>query len=324
MNRCPQASDRTCAASFAKAGFWKNPPWRVLPLVLLILGPAFSQAQSYSIDTIAHEVSVFNFGQPSTTSEAISREVSVFNSGQPSYGTEAISREVSVYNEGAYGVDAISREVSVYNLGYNQLSFTVGSTVLLAGTTGQVPVSFWTIVPVTSIQLTVEVPQDLLTNWSVQPLTPLQGSVVATNNNLVYVNFSVPPGGLKLNTTQVLDQITFFAVSNQPTAYLKVQAADVTVARADGIMDTPISSLQDGYVVVLNKRSLLHLSGQTNGLQYVTLYGFSGTNYTIESTTNLSPPVVWSPDFDLTPSNFIGLLPGLVTTNAAMFYRAVQ
>jgi hypothetical protein len=70
---------------------------------------------SVTAEAISREVSVFNFGQPSTSAEGISREVSIFNFGQPSTSVEAISREVSVFNRGQSSFDAVSREVSVFN-----------------------------------------------------------------------------------------------------------------------------------------------------------------------------------------------------------------
>ncbi|MGC9944006.1 MAG: hypothetical protein ABSE48_19440 [Verrucomicrobiota bacterium] len=167
----------------------------------------------------------------------------------------------------------------------------------------------------------MDVPQNslLLTNWSVQAQSPLQGFVAASNKSVLYVNSNLPPDGLNLGTIQQSGQLTFAAVSNRPSAYLPLRVADGTALRADGITDAPLSSIQDGYVVVLNRQSCLHLSGDTNGLDYITLYGFSGTNYTIESATNLKAPIKWQPVFDLTPSDFIGLLLGLPTNDEAIY-----
>lgn len=49
-------------------------------------------------NSVAREVSVFNFGQATANYEALGREVSVFNFGQPSANLEAVSRELSVFN----------------------------------------------------------------------------------------------------------------------------------------------------------------------------------------------------------------------------------
>jgi hypothetical protein len=363
MNPCTAASDRTCAAQRWGTVFWKDPPWRLMPLAFFVLTPLLSQAQSsYSIDAVSREVSVFNFGQPAYDSEAISREVSiinfgqpaygseavsrevsiinfgqpaygseaisrevsVYNFGQPAYGSEAIAREVSVFNEGIYIGDAISREVSLFNYGFNHFTLTVGSTVVLAGTSSNVPVTFSTLAPVTNVQVAVDFPQNLLTNWSVQPQSSLTGTAFVSNNSRLYLTFS-PTSRQSISNTQQLGQINFASSSNQPSAFLPLPVASVTAPLLDGTTYTPYKALQNGEVVVLHTNSLLRWSRGTNGLEHLTLYGFSGTNYTIESTTNLNPPTIWQPAYtDVIPAGFVSVTPSLETTNPAMFFRAKQ
>ena len=301
----------------------------------------FGQSTAGS-EAISREISLFNFGQPTVSLEAISREVSLFNFGQPTIGIEAISREVSVYNRGSSMLEAVSREVSLFNFGqptagfeaisreislfnhaYNVLSIEVGSTVLLAGSVGGVPVTFSTFAPVTNVQVAVDFPRGSLTNWSVQPLLTLTATAFVSNSSRLFLTFS-PTNGQGILTTQQLGQITFTASSNQPSAFLPLSVADFMAPMRDGTTYTPYETVQDGEVVVLNKQSLERLWCGTNGDEYLTLYGFSGTNYTIESATNLDPVVVWEPVYTLTPSNFIAVTPALSMTNPAMFYRARQ
>ena len=278
------------------------------------------------IEAISREVSLFNSG-PATVAgiEAISREVSLFNSGPATVaGIEAISREVSIFDRGFTTFDTVSREVSVFDYDFNHLNLAVGSTVVLAGTSGSVPVTLWTAVPVTNVQVAVDFPQNLLTNWSVQPQSPLTGTAFVSNSSRLYLTFS-PASGQSISNTQQLGQITFVSASNQPSAFLSLPVASVTAPLLqDGATYTPYKTAQDGEVVVLNQRSLLRRVGVTNGLEYLTLYGLTGTNYTIESTTNLKPPAVWQPLYTLTPSNFIAVTPDFGTTNPALFIRAKQ
>ena len=145
-----------------------------------------------------------------------------------------------------------------------------------------------------------------------------------SNSSRLYVAFS-PASGQSISNTQQLGQITFASASNQPSAFLPLPVASVTAPMLqDGTSYTPYKTAQDGEVVVLNQRSLLRQGRGTNSLKYLTLYGFSGTNYTVESTTNLKPPAIWQPLYTLTPSNFIAATPGFGTTNPAVFFRARQ
>ena len=277
-----------------------------------------------SYEAIAREVSIFNFGQPAISSESVSREVSVFDFGQVVAGIEAISREVSVFDRGSILLDAISREVGIYNYGFNHFALAIGSTVVLAGTTGGVAVAFSTLAPVTNVQVAVDFPQYLLTNWSVSALSPLVGTAFVSNNSRLYLTFS-PTNGQSISNTQQLGQINFASINNQPSAFLPLPVAGATAPMLDGTTYTPYKTTQSGEVVVLHTNSLLRAFRGTNGQEYLTLYGLNGTNYAIESATNLAPPIAWQTAYTaLTPTNFIALTPGFGTTNQAMFFRAKQ
>ena len=78
-------------------------------------------------------------------------------------------------------------------------------------------------------------------------------------------------------------------------------------------------------MVVINGNSLLRRGKGTNGLEYLTLYGLSGVNYSIESATNLRPPVVWSPFITgVIPTNLVAVTPYFTLTNWMTFLRAKQ
>jgi hypothetical protein len=296
MNPYPRISVWPGAPRQAKTVLSENSPWKLsdstkrprylLLVAMLILTSPLSRAQ---------------------TTNAVSREVSVFNFGQVTAN-----------------IEPVSREVSVFNYGYNQLNVAVGSTVVLSGTSGGVLVTFTTEFPVTNVQVAVDYPQGLLTSWSVQPEPSLTGTAAVSNNNQVYVIFS-PTNGQYISNTQNLGQITFFAISNQPSAFLPLVVDGVTAPLPGGAVYTPDATAEDGQVVVLNKRSLMRQWFGTNGQQYVTLYGLSGTNYTLEATTNLGVAADWHPFFaGLIPTNFIIVTPGAGLTNPAMFFRAQQ
>ena len=252
-----------------------------------------------------------------------SREVSVFNFGGPTATFEAVSQEVSVFGRTDLWYEGISREVSAFDYGFNQLSLTVGSTNMLASTTSSVPLSFWTFVPVTNVVVAVDFPANRLTNWVVQPQPPLSASGFVSNNNRLYLTFT-PVAGQVISNVQALGQIQFTAPNTSPSAFLPL-VGDVTALMVNGESDTPFKTNQNGEVVVINGNSLLRRVTGTNGLDYLTVYGLSGVSYTIESATNLRPPVVWSPFItNVIPTNLVALTPYYVTTNWMTFLRARQ
>ncbi|MDB6067254.1 MAG: hypothetical protein JWR26_3462 [Pedosphaera sp.] len=293
----------------------------VLLVALLIPGSAFSQ--TYSLDAVSREVSLFMDNPSGPSVEGISREVSLFVDNPPGPSVEVISREVSVFAASTYNLDTISREVSIMNYGFNHLNLAVGSTVVLVGTTGSVSVAVSTLAPVTNVQVAVDFPQNLLTNWTVQPQSPLTATASVSNGSHLYLTFS-PTNGQNIDNTQQLGQISFTSATNQPSAFLPLPVAGATAPMLDGSTYTPYLTAQNGEVVVLNKRSLLRQTPGTNNQESLTLYGLSETNYTIESATNLNSPINWLPAYALTPTNFIAVTPVLATTNPAMFFRAKQ
>jgi hypothetical protein len=77
-------------------------------------------------------------------------------------------------------------------------------------------------------------------------------------------------------------------------------------------------------VVLIAGQPLLEASLSNGSNPGVTLYGTPGSNYTVMSTTNLSPPITWTSftNFILpTPVQFI--TPGPYT-NQMEFFRALQ
>ena len=72
-------------------------------------------------EVYSREVTTFNFGAPTSPTEAISLEVTVYNGETPptSFLRENYSREVTVFNYGAPTafLESVSREVTVFNFG---------------------------------------------------------------------------------------------------------------------------------------------------------------------------------------------------------------
>jgi hypothetical protein len=324
---------------------------RVVVMSLLAAFPLLGKAQS--LEAISREVSVVNRGAPlqnsdftsrevsvvnsgglgvaSQSLEAVSREVSVVNRGSlgvASQSLEAISREVSVVNYGAGGVpstqsEAISREVSVRNVGVNVVTVAVGSAGVVAGNSGSVPVTLSSYLPLTNLSLAVDFPPTLLSNWTVQPQSPYAGSLFVSNSSRLYLTFSNATAGQTLPAA-VVGRLAFASASNQPSAFLPLPVSTIRAPVVNyGYNSASQIAAQNGEVEVIRTNSLLRAYQGTNHTRYLALYGLAGTNYTLQSTTNLAPPINWTTVLTaLMPSDMVVLTPNLGTTNRAIFYRA--
>jgi len=305
---------------------------RVALLCLLAALPMLGKAQS--LEAISREVSVVNrgtFGVASQSLEAFSRDVSVVNRGTfgvASQNLEAFSREVSVVNRGVFGVasqtlEANSREVSIHNYGSNVVTVSVGTTGVVAGNSGSVPVTLLSYLPLTNLSLAVDFPPTLLFNWTVQPQPSVAGSLTVSNGSRLYLTFSNATPGHVLSAA-VLGQLVFASASSQPSAFLPLPVSSLKAPVVNyGYNSGSRVTSQNGEVEVLRTNSLLRVYPGTNGTRYLELYGLAGTNYTLQSTTNLAPPTQWTTVLTtLMPSNMVFLTPNLGTTNPVIFYRA--
>jgi hypothetical protein len=77
---------------------------------------------------------------------------------------------------------------------------------------------------------------------------------------------------------------------------------------------------QNSALVFVGPDPLLQ-AGLSNGYRMLTLFGPNG-NYQIESTTNLSPPYVWTNEFTAVLTNLYQVFPGITNNNTSKFYRA--
>jgi len=174
----------------------------VMPVAAGLFARVTASGQTPASDAISREVSVFNYGMPSATTnaEAISHELSVFNYGMPSAtsNAEAISREMSVFNFSvplvATNVEAIAREVSVFNYG---LPFVAVNTEAISR---EVSV-FNFLVP--SVATNLEAVSREVTVFNLGVVFVVTNSE-AISRELSILNYGVPPVVFAIGSTNAL------------------------------------------------------------------------------------------------------------------------
>jgi Putative Ig domain len=199
------------------------------------------------------------------------------------------------------------------------LEVSLGSTALLAGHTGSVPVKMDSSTGVTNLTFLLRAPEDRLTDFVLQLLAPevSSGSVspYAPNLSLVTLNAS---DAQPLNGTKTLADLQFASISNQISAFVPLTLQGVTAVQANGTA-VPRIIANNGRVVVIGAASLLEALVQTNSQRTLILYGIPQTGYTLESTTNLSN---WQIEWQGSLTDLFQVFDGLSSTNSPIFYRA--
>jgi len=200
------------------------------------------------------------------------------------------------------------------------LEVRLGSSIVLAGQTGSVPVKVFTTVPATNASFVVEVPFGRLTNFSlVPPVLPLaSASIQPLGGNRFQIRLGTQ-AGQNFAGEQVVSHLRFLALSNQPSAFVPLVVTNVSASQVNG-QAVPRASGAQGRVVYLGAEPLLELVRDTNRTDLV-IYG-PKPDYTVERTPRLSP-VAWTPFWSGLLANLHVMIP-LTTTNQSGFFRAVE
>ena len=200
------------------------------------------------------------------------------------------------------------------------LEVRLGSSIVLAGQTGSVPVTVFTTVPATNASFIVEVPLGRLTNFSLVPPSLPLGS--ATIQSLGSNRFQIRLGtqaGLNFAGEQVVSHLRFTALSNQPSAFVPLIVTNVSATQVNG-QTVPRAAGMNGRAVYLGAEPLLEMVRDTNRTDLV-VYGVM-TEYIVERTARMSP-VAWTPFWSGPLANLHAIVP-LSPTNQSGFFRAVE
>ena len=140
---------------------------------------------------------------------------------------------------------------------------SLGTVVLRAGDSGQVPVHLLSTVALTNLTMTVDAPAGRLTNLSIEPIvSPIcAATLVPSPTNLVAgqdvfdLSLTTCAGQFLIGTQQVA-WLHFTAVSNLPSAFVDLNLDNTVGYQQDG---TPVRNFapQSGRLVVVGEEPLL-------------------------------------------------------------------
>jgi len=190
------------------------------------------------------------------------------------------------------------------------VAVTIGSSPVQIGHSVCVPLNFLTTVSLTNLSFSILTLPDRFTNWAVNPVDGaiVLATVQAPLTSQPQFNFSSQPGQV-IQGLSLLAYICVDALDVGRSAFAPLLIADIVATTTNGTPVVPVFS-NDGELVLLEGEPLLEPRPLASGLPpQFTLYGNPGTNYFIQYTTNLAPPIPWKP-----LTNFI--LTGLLTNFA--------
>ena len=197
---------------------------------------------------------------------------------------------------------------------------TIGSAVVEVGQQTNVLIQSDSSIPLTNISFAVLFPTNRLVNLvlanPVPPIASIDFDVSQPDRMLITIA-TIP--GQFLTGPQQLTGLGFTAASPQSSAFIPLQLRDVIGLQAEpGLAPTVLEN--DGRVVAVNGEPLLE-SFQNGSARSLTLYGKPGTNYQLETSSNLGAS--WQPWQSVTLSNLFQSVDASAHTNApVILYRA--
>jgi hypothetical protein len=204
------------------------------------------------------------------------------------------------------------------------LGLSLGSTAVQAGASGSLPLGVFGALGVTNLTFNLTLPTNSFSALTVQALSPQVGAstLQMVSSNLISVSIAAPSGQI-LQGAQTLAQLNFTVASNQPSAFVPVNAQTVQVANYDGSAPTNVA-VQTGQLIIVGQQPLLQTSLGTNGARSLALYGIPWNSYVVQFATNLSPPIHWVDYVRIPMTNLVQMISDLSTQPATIFYRAYQ
>jgi len=167
---------------------------------------------------------------------------------------------------------------------------TVGSTALLVGTNGSVPIDFFSSAPLSELQAVVQLPGERLQNLSVEALAPALATVTLQSPDANTAAITIAASACNtLQVTQTLAWLNFTAVAGQASSFTPLHLESVTPIHVEpGLPPTVLAN--HGRVVLIGTQPLLD-ARMNNGGREVVVYGKAGVTYQLQYATNLLNPI---------------------------------
>ncbi len=174
----------------------------------------------------------------------------------------------------------------------------------------------------TNFQFTFGVPLNVLTNWTVTSQSAqLASATLLTLDSAIQLNLQTLPGQV-LQGTQAVARLDFIATTNPPSQFLHLQLTNLTGLKPGGIIYSN-SVKGGGRVAVVQDKPLIETTLTPDQSRRVWVYTQPGLNCELFSTTNLIPPIYWTPTVTFIQTNIATPI-DVPDTNNMIYYRVRQ
>jgi uncharacterized repeat protein (TIGR03803 family) len=219
----------------------------------------------------------------------------------------------------------------------NAMSFTVvvgpcaevsvGSGPVQIGQSLCLPVSLFATSPLTNLSFAIQTLTNRFTNWSINPVNGAiaQATVADPVTSQPQFNFTAK-AGKSFSGSSLLGYVCVEVLDSGHSAFALLVVSNIVALAPSDPSPVPAFGV-DGEAILIEGKPLLSgmlaISVLADGTTpQLTLYGNPGTNYSIQYTTNLLPPVVWTTFTNFTLSGLTTNFYQVSPTDQMEFFRA--
>ena len=204
---------------------------------------------------------------------------------------------------------------------FDCLHLTSASVPVQAGQPASLPLTATSSDGITNLVFNLTWPGGQLLNPTLTLNAPVAGGTLLNQGTNLAIHIWTANGDA-LTGTNHFAQIHFQAAAGQPSAFLEIPVASLSVNKADGSTFANATS-EPGLVIVVAANPLLRASFTADHGRVLTLYANPGRDYQLQFATDLTPPVSWQPLQEYQPAELEQTVP-LDSAFPVVFYRLMQ
>ena len=299
------------------------------PLLAAITNRTINEGQLLLITNVVTDYDLppnkltFSLGGTRPTGAAINATNGIFR-WQPTetQGPTTNLITVIVTDDGVPSLSATQQFLVIVRDTLSDFEVIFGSTNLMAGEAGTIPIVLRSSLDLTNISLQVVVPGTQLTNLSLSALGGeiVGASLISTGANLTRVRFLLDPAQMPASV-RTIAALDFLAVSNYHSAKVILDAGNLVAWRATGNVITNGATV-DGSIIVIGREPWLE--SRVSSEPQLLIYGRPGAGYALEYRTNLASVGPWTEWLRLTQTNRLVTLENLPMPGVSSFWRAFE
>jgi hypothetical protein len=228
---------------------------------------------------------------------------------------------VIVSDDGTPSLSATQNFTVVVRDVLSDFKLAVGSTNVMAGENGIVPVLLTSGLDLTNISFFLETPSDQLTNFSLQPVSAeiLSSLLQPAGADRSEVQFTLDAGQLQPGLRQ-LAELGFLATARSNSTVAPLHISQLRGIRSGDLVIANGIAVEGRVIIIANESVLEAMRGLPSTLL---LYGKDGVHYAIEAKTNLDAATPWAEIYRLQLTNRMGTFTNF-NIDGTIYFRSLE